>query len=74
MSKRPFANATRCPHCASICTTIRTNQITATYREVIYQCRNEACGFLFTASITPVRTILPSATPNPAVFLPEVKG
>lgn len=41
------------------------------YREVVYQCRNEECAFIFVASITPVRALIASKAPNPTVIIPE---
>jgi hypothetical protein len=40
------------------------------YREVVYQCRNPDCEFMFVASITPVRVVFQSKTPNPTVVMP----
>lgn len=63
-------NNTKCPHCGSACRTVKTAQITATYREAVLLCPNPACGCMFTAAITPVRELQPSKNPNPAVQLP----
>jgi hypothetical protein len=54
------ANKASCPVCGSPCTSIRTNQLTADYREIVYRCRNGACGHVFVAALTPIRTVLPS--------------
>lgn len=64
MSQR--SNITRCPHCEAVCKTIKTKQIAPTYREITFLCTNKDCGFLFVASITPVRTLEPSALSAPA--------
>lgn len=66
----PRGNSTKCPHCGSTCRTIKTAQVTATYREVVFLCRNPACNCMFTAAITPVREIEPSANPNPEARFP----
>ena len=65
-------NITRCPHCGTRCTSIKTRQLAPTCREITYQCANEACGHLFVATLEAVRTLSPSATPNPDVHLPVV--
>ncbi|WP_395459823.1 ogr/Delta-like zinc finger family protein (plasmid) [Azospirillum melinis] len=65
-------NSTRCPVCGERCGTTRVEQITPLYREVIYSCRNEECGFTFVASITPVRTLVPPKIPNPQVMIPAI--
>ena len=64
------SNITRCPHCGSPCTTVKTNQISLTYREVTYLCLNDGCKHLFVAAITPVRTLEAPVHPNPAVHIP----
>lgn len=61
-------NKTVCPHCGSPCLTVKTWQGSETYREVTYMCTN--CEFIFVAAITPIRTLAPSAKPNPHVNIP----
>lgn len=68
--KRANISGTHCPHCNSQCDTMRTAQVTPLYREVVYQCGNDACGFTFVASITPVRAVIQSKTPNPEIRIP----
>lgn len=66
----PHQTGTLCPHCASRCRTVKTRQITETYREVTYACSNQACGFIFVADVNAVRTLSPSLIPNPEIKLP----
>ena len=61
---------TRCPHCNELCTTRKTEQISSMYREITFVCNNSECGHVFVASVSPVRTLSPSATPDPSVNLP----
>lgn len=68
--ERQVTTSTICPHCGTRCRTVRVEQVTALYREVVYQCRNDLCTFLFVASITPIRAICPSKTPNPGIVIP----
>ncbi len=70
MKNNNFSNSTLCPHCKTKCQTINTAQITDTYREVRYACKNFRCGFIFTAAITPMRTIMPSMIPNHKINIP----
>jgi len=65
------SNTTRCPHCGSICATVKTKQISPTYREVTFLCLNDECNFLFVAEITPVRTLEAPSRPNPDVHIPS---
>jgi len=67
MSRMPTAT---CPHCASPASGRTSTQITPVYREVTYVCRNEKCGHSFVVAIQAIRTLSPSAIPNPEVNLP----
>lgn len=61
---------TACPHCGADCE-IRTSEgMTITMRETTYRCTNPECGHTFVARLEIVRTLSPSATPNPSVSLP----
>lgn len=71
---RNRVNSTHCPHCGERCGTNRVEQITPLYREVIYSCRNDDCGYTFVASITPVRTLIAPKVPNPQVLIPAASG
>lgn len=59
-----------CPHCEWPClvrTSVRLSNLT---RETMYACVNVECGHTFVALTEIVRTLSPSATPNPSVNLP----
>lgn len=59
-----------CPHCDAQAE-IRTSRIVSkTMRELAYACTNVECGHTFLAATEILRTLSPSATPNPAVNLP----
>lgn len=64
------ANITYCPHCGHACKTIKTNQMTPTYREITFLCTNPRCGHIFVAAVTPVRTLEPSALKRPVALIP----
>jgi len=59
-ARNEFSNKTACPVCGSPCASVRTNPVTPVYREITYRCRNGACGHIFIAGLSPVRTLLPS--------------
>jgi hypothetical protein len=61
---------TRCPHCEEICTTRKTEQISRMYREITFVCKNIECGHVFVTSLEPVRTLSPSAMPDPMIDIP----
>lgn len=59
-----------CPHCESD-STIRTSRpLSDTVREAKVQCNNPDCAHTWIAHLAAVRTIAPSMTPNPKVFIP----
>lgn len=59
-----------CPHCGSD-STIRTSRpLSETVRESKVQCNNPDCAHTWIAHLAAVRTIAPSMTPNPKVFIP----
>jgi uncharacterized Zn finger protein len=64
-------NRASCPHCSSKATISTSKKITAITREIYYQCTNIECGHTWAAVLSAVRTIVPSRTPNPAVFIPQ---
>lgn len=59
-----------CPHCKATCEIRTSKPVSATMRETIYQCTNVECGHTFVATTEIVRTLSPSATPDPTVNLP----
>lgn len=59
-----------CPHCGSA-TKIRTSEgVSPLLRQLRFRCENDECGHVFAADLVVVRTIVPSASPNPAIRLP----
>ena len=60
----------RCPHCTSPCTIRSSEQMSLLTRQQFYCCVNAECGHTFVALTEIVRTLSPSATPNPSVNLP----
>ncbi len=47
-----------------------SQEVTATIRELRAVCTNDECGHTFLLQLSVVRTIRPSAIPNPEVQLP----
>lgn len=62
-------NAMKCPHCGSSCSTAKTRQVTALYREITLSCRNPECLHVFLAEMNAIRTLRPSLIPAPDVNL-----
>ena len=59
-----------CAHCRAQAE-IRTSEVlTVTMRETTYQCTNVECGHTFVVASEVVRTLCPSATPDPTVNIP----
>jgi hypothetical protein len=59
-----------CPHCGQVSTTRTSKPVSLISKESWYQCRNLECGHTFVAVTEVVRTLSPSARPNPLVRLP----
>ena len=56
-----------CPHCGHRATIRTSKAITRVTREAFCQCTNLACGHTFVAVMEIVRTISPSAVPDPLI-------
>ncbi|AZZ97989.1 ogr/Delta-like zinc finger family protein [Pseudoalteromonas sp. R3] len=59
-----------CPHCGHRANQRRTKKQSQLTREKVYRCSNEDCNFVFATLEEIVRTVTPSANPNPDVNLP----
>lgn len=62
--------AMQCPHCSSPAHTRTSRYMSPTCKESYMQCSNLRCGFTFVSITEVARTLSPSATPNPRVFIP----
>lgn len=60
----------RCPHCTTEAVIRTSRDLSETVRELALQCQNLECAHTWVAFLSPVRTIAPSMTPNPKVFIP----
>jgi predicted Zn-ribbon and HTH transcriptional regulator len=67
-SGRSHNNGTQCPHCKTVCKTVKTEQISETLRVITYTC--PACGYTFEADLVAARSLQPSKAPNPNVHIP----
>lgn len=67
---RPRIPVIACPHCDSRAIVRNSEQMAPLCRELRFRCENDACGHTFVASLEIIRTITPSACPNPNVHLP----
>jgi len=59
-----------CPHCKSPGNRRSSREVTTTFREIFYICRNPVCGHSWKASLTYEYGLSPSAIPDPALDLP----
>ena len=59
-----------CPHCGSDSTIRTSRSMSETVREATIQCNNPLCAHTWVAHLAAVRTIAPSMTPNPKVYIP----
>ncbi len=60
----------RCPHCRARATVRHSEEETLLSREIRFRCENDGCGHAFVAQLVILRTLVPSAQPNPEVTLP----
>ncbi|MEH6460379.1 ogr/Delta-like zinc finger family protein [Chitinimonas sp. JJ19] len=63
----------RCPHCGKTAHTRTSKQVSRLSREVYFQCSNLECGHTFVGVMEIVRTLSPSAMPNPEVRLAQTQ-
>lgn len=61
----------RCPHCGARSTVRTSRELSPVYREQLMQCTNALCGHTYVVGQEVLRTISPSAMPNPAVSIPQ---
>lgn len=59
-----------CVHCGQSAVIRTSTQVTRLTREYVFCCTNPECGHTFVALMEVVRTLSPSATPDPCVSLP----
>lgn len=60
-----------CPHCSHKSKIRTSREVTSTTREFYVQCENVQCGHTWKAVMSAVNTLVPSACPNPRVYLPS---
>lgn len=59
-----------CPHCNSRPFVRSSRFFSPTLRELVFICSNAECGHSYAANLEVVRTLSPSAMPNPDIRLP----
>lgn len=67
MSRAPGMS---CPHCKSAARARTSTQLSPLFREVTYTCQNDECGHVFVCGLEAIRTLSPSAIPDPEIRLP----
>lgn len=78
MPDTPVRNAnlscgTHYPHCGFAALVRSSKQLTAIYRELRFECINEACNHIWVAGMVVLRTIVPSEALNPDISIPLAK-
>lgn len=61
---------TVCPHCRAPARIRSSKPVSEISRELKLQCQNVECAHTWVAVVEAVRTIAPSMTPNPKVYIP----
>lgn len=69
-AKKPRLPGIHCPHCGDRSIVRSSEQVTPIVRELRLTCDNIECGHYFVAQLSVIRTVRPSARPNPDVHLP----
>ena len=69
-ARRRYKSGIRCPHCGEVATIRTSEQLTPLVRELRVVCNDIECGHMFVAQFSAIRTVRPSARPNPQVHLP----
>lgn len=59
-----------CPHCGALGVVRTSKPLADTVREAKVQCTNVECAHTWIARIVAERTIAPSMTPKPGVYIP----
>ncbi|MBR8055646.1 ogr/Delta-like zinc finger family protein [Burkholderia vietnamiensis] len=60
----------RCPHCRARTIARTSRELSETMREIVFVCTDYDCGHTFVSQLEAVRTLSPSAKPNPGIGLP----
>lgn len=63
-------NRARCPHCGEPAIVRTSRELSPVYREKTMQCTNPLCSHSYVVGEEVLRTLSPSATPNPDVNIP----
>ncbi|MNR50223.1 DNA-binding transcriptional regulator [compost metagenome] len=63
-----------CPHCSAVAHVRTSRLMSPISKEMYYQCSNLECGHTFVGVIEVVRTLSPSACPNPSVQIRQYKA
>ncbi len=68
---QPLRLRMRCPHCSAPATCRDSESMSLLLKELIFVCSNfSECGHTFVANLEVVRTLSPSAIPNPEICIP----
>ena len=60
-----------CPHCESVAYVRTSRRMSLLSQEQYFQCSNLECGHTFVSLTEIIRTLSPSACPNPTVHIQQ---
>ena len=63
-----------CPHCRQVGNVRSSKELTPLFREVTFRCTNDMCGHCWVCDLIAVRTLSPSACPDPEISLPFARS
>lgn len=63
-----------CPHCNGKAIARSSRELSKTLREITFICLTPECGHTYVANLEIVRSLSPSARPNPLIHLPMSSG
>ncbi|WP_061942221.1 ogr/Delta-like zinc finger family protein [Collimonas pratensis] len=58
-----------CPHCHHRVRAANSHTMSDMMMEITYMCKNPECGHIFVAGLEVLRTLSPSAIPDPSVHI-----
>lgn len=63
-----------CPHCGHFARVRTSRLLAAVYAEAYMQCDNHLCGHVFVCAVQVLRSVSPSACPNPEIHIPLARN
>lgn len=64
----------QCPHCKQRAIARSSKHMSPVFREITFTCRNLQCGHVYVAGLEALRTLSPSAAPDPEIDIPFARN